>query len=166
MAKVVGLSFVREVPIHVYNTEIDDYEAQIIKVRKLPLGEAAKLGQVLDSIPEQLKALQENAQIQELLGGANLEEMDASAFGAVIVELLPTLLNVATELIMEILAIGSKADRELLGQIGIDEATEILVAIFEVNNLQATWGNVQKLRQMFSMFSQPQANEEPKKKNG
>ena len=163
MAKVVGLSFVREVPVHVYNTETDDYEAQIIKVRKLPLGEAAKLGQVLDSIPEQLKALQENTQIQELLGGANLEEMDASAFSAAIIELLPTLLTVATELIIELLAVGSGADRKLLEQIGIEEASAILLAIFEVNNLQATWGNVQKLQQM---FNKQQASNKPKKKNG
>lgn len=163
MAKVVGLSFVKEVPVYVYNTETDDYETQVIKVRKLPLGEAAKLGQVLDSVPEQLKALQENTQVRELLGGANLDEMDATTVGATIVELLPTLLNVATELILEILAVGSGAKRELLEQIGLDEATEILIAIFEVNNLQAIWGNVQKLQQM---FSRPKQIEAPKKKNG
>lgn len=163
MAKVVGLSFVREVPVHVYNTETDDYEAQIIKVRKLPLGEAAKLGQVLDSIPEQLKALQENTQIQELLGGTNLDEIDGVAFGSAIVELLPTLLTVATELTLEILTLGTGAKKELLEQIGLDEATEILIAIFEVNNLQAIWGNMQKLQQM---FSRPKQIEEPKKKNG
>ncbi len=163
MAKVVGLSFVKEVPVYVYNAEKEDYEAQVIKVRKLPLGEAAKLGGVLDKIPEQLRSLQENEQVQELLGGTNLDEIDGVAFGSAIVELLPTLLTVATELTLEILTLGTGAKKELLEQIGLDEATEILIAIFEVNNLQAIWGNVQKLQQM---FSRPKQIEEPKKKNG
>lgn len=168
MAKVVGLPLTREVTVYVYNVEQDDYEAQVVKVRKLPLGEAAKLGQALDKIPEQLQSLSQNEQVQELLAGVDVESMDGVAIGSAIVEFLPTLLNVATELIIEILAIGSGADKELLEQVGLEEATNILVAIFEVNNLQAIWGNVQKLRRMFSKQEIPvvQKVTKTKKQNG
>jgi len=168
VSKTKGLPAVKNVPILV-GTE----EEQVVAVKKLPLGRAVELSHVIESLPARLQEITDNSKVQEFLGGLDPDEMEATEFGITLVEFLPTLINVAMDLVIEILAVGTGLEEDLLEQIGLDEATELLVAIFEVNNIQAIWGNFQKLRAMFRQAkpgqmeeSKPKKNEKKLKKNG
>lgn len=156
MAKVKGL------PAHIdvlvlAGTE----EEQIIQVKKLPLGRAVELSHVIESIPARLQEIADNPKVQEFLKGVDPDKMNPAEFGTALVEFLPTLINVALDLVIELLAVGTGLNEDLLERIGLDEATELLVAIFEVNNIQAIWGNFQKLRTMFRQ-PKPEQTEESK----
>ena len=153
MAKVKGLPAYVEVPVLV-GTE----EEQVIKVKKLPLGKAAELSLVLESLPKRLKDNPdgEGSKIQSFLERVDFDKVSAAEVGLALAELLPSLMSVAADFVIDLLAVGTSAPKELLMEIGLDEATELLVAIFEVNNIQAIWGNVQKLRRIFVKEAQAQ----------
>ena len=153
MAKVKGLPTYIEVPVLV-GTE----EEQVIKVKKLPLGKAAELSLVLESLPKRLKDSPdgEGSKIQSFLEGVDFDKVSVAEVGLALAELLPSLMSVAADFVIDLLAVGTSAPKELLMEIGLDEATELLVAIFEVNNIQAIWGNVQKLRRIFVKEAQAQ----------
>ena len=146
MAKVKGLSAYIDVPVLVgYEEE------QVIKVKKLPLGKAAELSLVLESLPKRLKDNPDGkgSKIRSFLEEVDFDKVSAAEVGLALAELLPSLMSVAADFVIDFLAVGTSAPKELLEKIGLDEATELLVAIFEVNNIQAIWGNVQKLRKVF-----------------
>lgn len=153
MSKVKGLSAYIDVPVLV-GTE----EEQVIKVKKLPLGKAAELSLVLESLPKRLKDNRdgEGSKIQSFFEGVDFDKVSAVEVGLALAELLPSLMSVAADFVIELLAVGTSAPKELLMKIGLDEATALLVAIFEVNNIQAVWGNVQKLRKIFVKETQAQ----------
>ena len=153
MAKVKGLPTYIEVPVLV-GTE----EEQVIKVKKLPLGKAAELSLVLESLPKRLKDNPdgEGSKIQSFFEEADFDKVSVAEVGLALVELLPSLMSAAADFVIDLLAVGTSAPRELLEKIGLDEATALLVAIFEVNNIQAIWGNVQKLRKIFVKEAQAQ----------
>ena len=153
-----GLPAVKNVSILV-GTE----EEQVVAVKKLPLGRAVELSRVIESIPVRLQEITDNPKVQEFLGGFDPDEMEAAEFGIALVEFLPILTNIALDLVIELLAVGTGLEEDLLEQIGLDEATELLVAIFEVNNIQAIWGNFQKLQAMFRQ-AKPEQTEESKLK--
>jgi len=153
-SKTKGLPAVKDVSILV-GTE----EEQVVAVKKLPLGRAVELSHVIESIPARLQEITDNSKVQEFLKGADLDKMGAAEFGTVLVEFLPTLINIALDLVIELLAVGTGLEEDLLEQIGLDEATELLVAIFEVNNIQAIWGNFQKLQTMFRPAKSEQTEE-------
>jgi len=146
MARVKGLSAHIDVPVLV-GTE----EEQIIQVKKLPLGKAAELSLVLESLPKRLKDNPDGkgSKIQSFFEGVDFDKANATQVGLALAELLPSLMSVAADFVIELLAVGTSTPKELLEKIGLDEATALLVAIFEVNNIQAVWGNVQKLRKIF-----------------
>ena len=168
VSKTKGLPAVKNVSILV-GTE----EEQVVAVKKLPLGRAVELSHVIESIPARLQEIADNSKVQEFLEGLDPDEMEATEFGITLAEFLPTLINVALDLVIELLAVGTGLEKGLLEQIGLDEATELLVAIFEVNNIQAIWGNFQKLRTIFRQVkpeqmeeSKPKKKEKKLKKNG
>lgn len=168
VSRTKGLPAVKNVSILV-GTE----EEQVVAVKKLPLGRAVELSHVIESIPARLQEIADNPKVQEFLKGVDPDEMEATEFGITLVEFLPTLINVAMDLVIELLAVGTGLEKGLLEQIGLDEATELLVAIFEVNNIQAIWGNFQKLRTIFRQVkpeqmeeSKPKKKEKKPKKNG
>ena len=153
-SKTKGLPAVKNVSILV-GTE----EEQVVVVKKLPLGRAVELSHVIESIPVRLQEISDNSKVQEFLKGTDPDKMGVTEFGIALAEFLPTLVNVALDLVIELLAVGTGLSEDLLEQIGLDEATELLVAIFEVNNIQAIWGNFQKLRTMFRQPTQEQTEE-------
>jgi len=158
VSKIKGLPAVKDVSI-LTGTE----EEQIVVVKKLPLGRAVELSHVIESVPARLREITDNSKVQEFLGGFDPDKMEAAEFGIALVEFLPTLINVALDLVIELLAVGTGLKEDLLEQIGLDEAAELLVAIFEVNNIQAIWGNFQKLRAIFRQ-AKPEQTEESKLK--
>lgn len=159
ISRTKGLPAVKDVSI-LMGTE----EEQVVVVKKLPLGRAVELSHVIESIPVRLQEITDNSKVQEFLGGFDPNEMEAAEFGIALVEFLPTLINVALDLVIELLAVGTGLKEDLLEQIGLDEAAELLVAIFEVNNIQAIWGNFQKLRAMFRQAKPEQTKESKLKK--
>ena len=146
MAKVKGLSAYIDVPVLVGSEE-----EQVIKVKKLPLGKAAELSLVLESLPKRLKEGPDGkgSKIQSFFEGVDFNNVSAAEVGLALAELLPSLMSVAADFVIDLLAVGTSAPKKLLMKIGLDEAMALLVAIFEVNNIQAIWGNVQKLRKIF-----------------
>jgi hypothetical protein len=153
MAKVKGLSTYIDVPVLVgYEEE------QIIQVKKLPLGKAAELSLVLEGLPKRLKDNPDGAgsKIQSFFEEVDFDNVSVAEVGLALAELLPSLISVAADFVIDLLAVGTSAPKELLVKIGLDEATALLVAIFEVNNIQAIWGNVQKLRRIFVKKAQAQ----------
>ncbi len=168
VSRTKGLPAVKNVSILV-GTE----EEQVVAVKKLPLGRAVELSHVIENIPARLQEIADNSKVQEFLEGLDPDEMEATEFGITLAEFLPTLINIALDLVIELLAVGTGLEKGLLEQIGLDEATELLVAIFEVNNIQAIWGNFQKLRTIFRQVkpeqmeeSKPKKKEKKPKKNG
>ena len=159
VSKTKGLPAVKDVSI-LTGTE----EEQVVAVKKLPLGRAVELSHVIESIPARLQEITDNSKVQEFLKSADPDKMGAAEFGTALVEFLPTLINVALDLVIELLAVGTGLKKDLLEQIGLDEATELLVAIFEVNNIQAIWGNFQKLQAMFRQVKPEQVESKHKKK--
>ena len=158
-SRTKGLPAVKNVSILV-GTE----EEQVVAVKKLPLGRAVELSHVIESIPTRLQEITDNPKVQEFLKGFDPDKMEATEFGTALVELLPVLTNIALDLVIELLAVGTGLEEDLLEQIGLDEATELLVAIFEVNNIQAIWGNFQKLQAMFRQVKPEQMEESKHKK--
>ena len=106
---------------------------------------------MLESLPKRLKDNPDGkgSKIQSFFEGADFDKISVAEVGLALVELLPSLMSAAADFVIDLLAVGTSAPRELLEKIGLDEATALLVAIFEVNNIQAIWGNVQKLRKVF-----------------
>lgn len=159
VSKTKGLPAVKDVPI-LAGTE----EEQVVAVKKLPLGRAVELSHVIESIPARLQEIKDNSKVQEFLKSFDPDKMDPTEFGTALVEFLPLLINIALDLVIELLAVGTGLEEDLLEQIGLDEATELLVAIFEVNNIQAIWGNFQKLQAMFRQAKPEQTKESKLKK--
>jgi len=162
VSRTKGLPAVKNVSI-LAGTE----EEQVVSVKKLPLGRAVELSHVIESIPARLQEIKDNPKVQEFLKGFDPDKMDPTEFGTTLVEFLPILTNIALDLVIELLAVGTGLEEDLLEQIGLDEATELLVAIFEVNNIQAIWGNFQKLQAMFRQAKpeQTEKNKLKKKEN-
>lgn len=159
VSKTKGLPAVKNVPILV-GTE----EEQVVAVKKLPLGRAVELSNVIENIPVRLKEFADNPKVQEFKEGFDPDKMEATEFSTTLVEFIPVLINIALDLVIELLAVGTGLEEDLLEQIGLDEATELLVAIFEVNNIQAIWGNFQKLQAMFRQVKPEQVESKHKKK--
>lgn len=158
-SRTKGLPVVKNVPILV-GTE----EEQVVAVKKLPLGRAVELSHVIESIPARLQEIKDNPKVQEFLKGFDPDKMDPTEFSTTLIEFLPLLTNIALDLVIELLAVGTGLEEDLLEQIGLDEATELLVAIFEVNNIKAIWGNFQKLQAMFRQAKPEQVEENKLKK--
>ena len=159
VSKTKGLPAVKNVPILV-GTE----EEQVVAVKKLPLGRAVELSNVIENIPVRLQEITDNPKVQEFIEGFDPDKMEANEFSTALVEFIPVLINIALDLVIELLAVGTGLEEDLLEQIGLDEATELLVAIFEVNNIQAIWGNFQKLQAMFRQVKPEQVESKHKKK--
>ena len=51
---------------------------------------------------------------------------------------------------LDVLEVGSGLDRDVLESLGLDEASEILLAILTVNNVNAVVQNVKNLRSLLA----------------
>jgi len=102
-------------------------------VKKLPLGDYAKLMFVLKNLPSNVLKEFQN------MDTTNNENVISSFFG---------IFGEAWGQIIEILAIGTGIDKERLEKdeaIGIDGAVELLLAVYEVNNLGSVIKTVKNL---------------------
>lgn len=127
-----------------------DGKLQTVKIEKLPLGRAAKLAGVFKSLPKRIKALQENEKVREAWEKAAEGEVGVVQVGLQIVEILPELLEASAEAVLDVLEVGSGLDRDVLESLGLDEASEILLAILTVNNVNAVVQNVKNLQSLLA----------------
>ncbi|OUN01420.1 MAG: hypothetical protein BAA04_04850 [Firmicutes bacterium ZCTH02-B6] len=113
-------------------------DEKVVTVEKLPLGRAAALGLAFRGIPAKLEQLRQHEGIRKLIDSGQLDNMPLAEVAMKILEFLPELLEVAADAIIDILAVGTGLSREELREkVGLDEATELLAAVIEVNNLGA-----------------------------
>jgi hypothetical protein len=130
MAK--SISRVKEINIDVIkNGEVEERK---IVVSKAPLGNWKKL---TDSIQKLMNLLPEV--LEEEKGLESQEELE-QYFDQMIMQdillLLPDMMEVAFDEVMNLLALGSDKDSKFMEKyVGMDEAIDIFEAIVEVNNL-------------------------------
>lgn len=106
-----------------------------IEVKKLPLGQYAKLMIALKQMP---------TSVMSELQNIDTEDNDAT------IQALFGVFGEAWGQILDIIAIGSGVDRDRIENdpdIGIDGGVELFVAIYEVNNLK---GVVSKVKNLFT----------------
>lgn len=125
-----------------------------VEVSKLTLGRAAELSQILDSLPELLRGVQEdeelaNAMSAALEGGAGNE--DPVAIGQAVLRVAPKLFLVAQDAMIRLICVGAGLDRERVERLGLDEAMEILGAILEVNNVAALVASAKNLGRLLGL---------------
>ncbi|MFW6327555.1 MAG: hypothetical protein ACOC2F_04515 [Bacteroidota bacterium] len=133
MAKT--LSRIKEIEITVIEQQEEGFAEKnlIITVAKVPLG---KWKQLTDNINTLLNLLPEVLEEQGLTEKEELERYFEQISTQDVLMLLPDMMEVAFDEVINILAMGTDVDRDLIAeQVGIDEALEILEAIIEVNNL-------------------------------
>ncbi len=96
-------------------------------VKKLPLGKYAELLKALEKLPQELNSLS-NLDNEQLL--PRIPVVIGECFPDVI-----KLFTIATDL----------TEEECQEKIGLDEAVEVFVAIYEVNNYKAIFDKVKKI---------------------
>jgi hypothetical protein len=93
-------------------------------IKKLPLGKYAELLEKLDELPEEITTLNENE----------------------LVKALPRLIGKFYPRLLEILSLASNIDSKTLSEeMGLVEATEIIKAIFQVNDFALVKKNIASL---------------------
>jgi len=164
-------SLPRQIPVvlHAGVTEADvkageaTYSERTVKVRKLPLGQAAFLGVAFRSLVNKLNDFREHEGLKDLFAAdkdkTDILDMPLHELALQLVGVLPDLMEVAAEGIIEILAVGSGVEPEELREIGLDEASELFLAIVTVNNLEAVQKNLKNALRRLGLRSQTPAPE-------
>lgn len=94
------------------------------EINKLPLGEYAQLLEKLDELPEEISTFNESE----------------------ILKFLPRLLGKFYPKLIEILSLASGIDKNVLSnEMGLAEATEVIKAIFKVNDFALVKKNIAEL---------------------
>lgn len=103
--------------------KLDDQE---IEVKKLPIGKYAELLQAVQEFPKHIQQFQ----------GANEE---------LLISVLPTMIAESLPDVVRVVAIATPLKPEEVEQLGLDELTRVIVAVFEVNNYQEVYENIKKV---------------------
>jgi hypothetical protein len=114
-----------------------------VTVKKLPLGAYAEVFGALEKLPQTLTEL------------STVDSSDNKAF----VSLLPKLLAAATPEVAKVLSVavlGQLSADEIENECGLDEVTELLLAILEVNDISKVVANIKKIVSQ-SQSNQPKA---------
>lgn len=94
-------------------------------VRKLPLGKYAQLLKSLQNLPKHINGLD----------GLSNDE---------IIPKIPTILAESLPDVVAVFTIATDLKKEEVEELGLDEATDVFLAILEVNNYQAVFEKVKK----------------------
>jgi|LSQX01.1.fsa_nt_gb hypothetical protein len=149
MSEVKSLPRTVPVVIHAGVTEADvkageaKYAERTVKVRKLPLGQAASLGVAFKSLINKASDFREHDGLKGLLSqDSDIMDLPLHELALQLVGVLPELMEVAADGVIEILSVGSGVEPEELREVGFDEASELFLAIVTVNNLEAVQRNL------------------------
>lgn len=134
-------SLPRSIEVVIYEGTEDERK---VKVSKLPLGRASQLTLSLQRVPQQIKALIQQPEIQELFANVD-DETPLAQLAVDLIQYLPHVLSTATDVVIDILAVGTELEREEIEQVGLDEATDLLLAVFTVNDLGRIQANLKNL---------------------
>jgi hypothetical protein len=98
---------------------------QKVTVKKLPLGRYAKLIKAIQDLPKHQKKLE-------------------SLENETVLEALPELIAEGLPDVIRILAIATPLKKEEIEELGLDEAVDLAMAVFEVNNYQKVYDRIKK----------------------
>ncbi len=120
----------------------DENDNEVLhEVRKLPLGRSAELAEAFNEFPKVLKGLMEGEETQALFD-ENVKDMDMVDMAVLIGNNLGSIMAVALDAVINILHVGSGLEKKVIESLGLDEASELFLAIVTVNNLGAMQANV------------------------
>lgn len=97
-----------------------------VVVRKMHLGKFAEVLKAMHELPKQI---------------SGLDQLDTDTF----VSQLPTMLGTAMPEIVKILSIATDIAEDEINELGLDEVTELIVAVFEVNDISKVANNIKKM---------------------
>jgi len=126
---------------------------RVVQVEKLPLGKAATLGLAFKRIGEKFADLRDDERLKGLLAGEDFDKLPLDQAALRVLEFLPEIIEVAVDLVIDILIAGTDVTREEAEQLGLDEATMLLAAILEVNNLNAIQENLKNVMERLGLTS-------------
>lgn len=118
---------------------------RVVNVEKLPLGRAARLGVAFRAIGTKIADLREDDRLKDLFEHADFESLPLDQAALKLLNVLPELIEVATDLVIDILVAGTGIERDEAEDLGLDEATELLAAILSVNNISAIQHNLKNV---------------------
>lgn len=95
-------------------------------VKKMPLGKFAEVLQALEELPKQL------------------ENVDSLSTDDVVAQ-LPQMVATALPELTKILSIASNVPATKIEEAGLDELTELVIAILDVNNIEKIVENIKKI---------------------
>lgn len=104
------------------SVKLDD---KTIEISKLPLGKYADLLSKIKELPKHLQS------VQGLTNDKILEQ-------------LPFLISVALPDVIAILTVATNLKAQEIEEMGLDEVTEVVLAVIEVNNFKGVYANVKK----------------------
>ncbi len=131
----------------VVEVTLDDGE--VVTVEKLPLGRAAQLVMSLKNLPKKIKALAENEELRKAF--ARADDMEVTEFAVVALEAMPEILNIATEEVVNILAVGTGLPKKRLEALGIAEVLSLIEAVLVVNDVKAIWRRGKNIAALLSL---------------
>src|SRR5690625_1081093 len=141
------------------------YVERTVRVAKLPLGKAASLGLAFRSVVNKISEFRDHEALQGLFNprgdgkeegtGKDLLDLPMQELALELVNVLPELLHVAAEGVIEILAVGTGLESDELREVGLDEASELFLAIVAVNNLEAVQRNLKNVLGRLGLRKEP-----------
>ena len=141
MSKTLG----RRKEITVEYIENNEQIEEVVTVEKAGLGRWKKVSDTLRNIVNSLPTILEELDVEdkeEFLD--NLSTQD-------IVAIIPEALGIVTEEIINLIAVGAELEKKYIEEkVGIDEATELVLAIIEVNKLAKAVEMGNKIKGLFS----------------
>lgn len=131
-------SLPRVIPVTIFEGTEDE---RVVDVRKLPLGRASRLAIAFRSLPQKAKTLWDNPEVQRLIKHGE-DDLPLQQFAMQLVQYLPEVLEVAADAVIDILAVGTGLERKVLEEVGLDEASDLFLAIITVNDLGRIQRNI------------------------
>ena len=123
----------------------DEQIEEIVKVEKAGLGKMKKVTDTMRNIVNSLP------NILEELGIDDQEEFLNNLSADDIVAIIPEALGIITDEIINLIAVGAELEKKYIEEkVGIDEATELILAIIEVNKLDKAVEMGNKIKGLFN----------------
>lgn len=106
-------------------TIIADLDGQKIEVKKLPIGEYAELLKAIKKLPSHFK---------------NIDDLDVST----IIDKLPEIIGDSLPDLLAVISIATKMPVEEVEQLGLDDISKLIIAIYKVNNYAEVYQLIKK----------------------
>lgn len=136
------MSAQKSLPRKIDFTYYDENDKEVVhEVRKLALGRSAELISAFNELPKILQQLMEGEETKSLFKN-DVQDMDLVGIAVLIGNNLGPIMEVALDAVVNILHVGSGLEKRAIESLGLDEASELFLAIVSVNNLGAMQANL------------------------